>query len=313
VLALVLAGGSPSAATLAERYARAWAHRDWAALYSDLHLASPRQLSPERLAAIELHDDEVATVSGASIGRASAEQGGQVTVLVSVRTRDFRTLYEQFDLTIVPGGGAAVIRWDAAAEFPGLREGERLRRVDSAPSRGTLLARDGTPLAAVPSAANLIGDVGVATGSQLRRLLADGFPASTPVGLDGLEQLFQRRLAGRPGGVLYAGGRLLAATAPRPGVDVRTSISPPLQAQAVSELGASLGGVGAHEGELGESGTGAADYGDADEAGGGDVEDGIGTGTGVTVADGEETATKDEPPSGMDKVPSSDDAILNGV
>jgi penicillin-binding protein A len=252
VLALVLAGGSPSAATLAERYARAWAHRDWAAVYADLHLASHRELSPSRLAAIERGDGELATVSGASVGRASAELDGRVMVPVSVRTRDFRTLYEQFDLTIVPGGGAAEIRWNAASEFPGLQPGERLRRVDSTPSRGTLLARDGTPLADIPSAANLIGDIGAATGAQLRSLVADGFPASTPVGIDGLEQLFERRLAGRPGGVLYAGRRLLAATAPRRGVDVRTSISPALQSEAVSELGTSLGGIAAMDPATGE-------------------------------------------------------------
>ena len=46
-----------------------------------------------------------------------------------------------------------------------------------------------------------------------------------------------------PGGVLYGGRRLLAAAAPRRGADVRTSISPPLQALAVTELGASLGGI----------------------------------------------------------------------
>jgi peptidoglycan glycosyltransferase len=252
VLLLVLAGGSPSAATLAERYARAWAHRDWAALYADLHPASRGDRSPARLAAIERRDGELATVSSASVGRASAELDGRVTVPVSVRTRDFRTLYEQFDLTIAPGGGTAVIRWNAASEFPGLLPGERLRRVDSTASRATLLARDGTPLAEIPSVANLIGDVGAATGAQLRSLIADGFPASTPVGLDGLEQLFERRLAGRPGGVLYAGRRLLAATAPRRGVDVRTSISPALQSQAVSELGTSLGGIAVMDPATGE-------------------------------------------------------------
>ncbi|HEY1777768.1 MAG TPA: penicillin-binding transpeptidase domain-containing protein [Solirubrobacteraceae bacterium] len=252
VLVLVLAGGSPSAATLAERYARAWARRDWPALHADLSLASPGEPSLARVVAIERRDEELSTASSASVGRPSAEVDGRVSVPVSVRTRDFRTLYEQFELTIAPGGGDAVIRWNAAAEFPGLRAAERLRRVESAPSRGILLARDGTPLNEIPSAANLIGDVGAATAAQRQTLIADGFPASTPVGVDGLEQLFQRRLAGRPGGVLYGGRRLLAATAPRRGADVRTSVSPALQSQAVTELGTSLGGIAAMDPATGE-------------------------------------------------------------
>ena len=240
---LALSGGSPSPSTLAERYARAWARRDYAALYADLSPASRRKLSPSALAAIERRDGELATVSGASVGAASKEVGGEVTVPVRVRTRAFRTLYEHFALTIAPGGGPGVIRWGAAAEFPGLRAGQRLRRVATVPQRGRLLARDGTPLDATASAANLLGSVGAPSAAQARRLLEDGFPAGTPIGLDGLEALFQSQLAGRPGGVLYAGRRLLAATAPQRGSDVRTSISPPLQTLAVTELGASLGGI----------------------------------------------------------------------
>ena len=146
----------------------------------------------------------------------------------------------------------APIRWGAAAQFPGLRSGEHLRRVVTAPVRGTLLARDGTPLADVSAAANLLGSLGAASGAQEQALVAAGFPADTPVGIDGLQQQFQRRLAGTPGGVLYAGRRLIAAAAPRHGSDVRTSISPPLQALAVTELGTSLGGIAVMDPATGE-------------------------------------------------------------
>jgi peptidoglycan glycosyltransferase len=242
-VAVVLSGGSPSPSTLAERYARAWARRDYATLYADLDPASRTSLSRSGLAAIERHDDEVATVAGASVGAASEEIDGQVTVPVRIRTRAFRTLYEQFALRIAPGGGSAVIRWDEAARFPGLRTGEELRRVATAPRRGTLLTREGTPLDEDSAATNLLGSIGAPSASQAARLAQEGFPAGTPIGLDGFQALFQSQLAGRPGGVLYAGRRLLAATAPRPGADVRSSISPPLQALATTELGASLGGI----------------------------------------------------------------------
>jgi len=250
--ALTLGGGTPSPSLLAERYARAWARHDYGALYADLDRRSRGSLSPARLAALERRDAALATVTGASVGVAARESEGRVSVPMRVRTRLFRTLYEQFTLSIAGSSGAPRIRWNAAAAFPGLHPGETLRRLETMPRRGSLLARDGSALAALPSAANLIGDVGSASGAQLRDLLAAGFPPGTPVGTDGLELLFQRALAGSPGGVLYAGRRLLAATAPRQGSDVRTSISPPLQTLAVQELGASLGGIAVMDPATGE-------------------------------------------------------------
>jgi len=243
VVALSLGGGAPSPSLLAEHYARAWAREDYGALYADLDARSRRSLSLARLTAIERHDAALASVSGASVGIASRTSEGRVSVPVRVRTRLFRTLYERFTLSISSTGGALGITWGAPAAFPGLHAGERLRRVETMPRRGSLLARDGTALSALPAASNLIGSVGSASGAQLHELLAAGFPASAPVGIDGLERLFQHALGGSPGGVLYAGRRLLAATAPRRGSDVRTSISPQLQALAVQELGTSLGGI----------------------------------------------------------------------
>jgi hypothetical protein len=250
--ALTLGGGALSPSLLAERYARAWARHDYGALYADLDGRSRRSLSPARLAAIERRDAALATVIGASVGVASRASAGRVSVRVRVRTRLFRTLYEQFALSISSSSGAPRIRWDSAAAFPGLHPGESLHRVATTPRRGSLLARDGTALSALFSATNLIGSVGSAHGARLRQLLAAGFPASTPVGIDGLELLFQHQLGGSPGGVLYAGRRLLAATAPQRGRDVRTSISPALQTLAVQRLGASLGGIAVMDPSTGE-------------------------------------------------------------
>ena len=115
-----------------------------------------------------------------------------------VRTRIFGTLGALHARDHRPRRLAAV-RWGAAAAFPGLLAGERLRRVHSAPARGTLLARDGTPLGDLVSASNVIGTVGEAT-APARADGRGGFPATTAVGLDGLESLFQRQLGGRPGG-----------------------------------------------------------------------------------------------------------------
>ena len=60
-----------------------------------------------------------------------------------------------------------------------------------------------------------------------------GFPAGTPVGISGLEQAFNSRLAGQPGGELLAaqkgtGSRVLAHSKPKPGLPVKTTIDPTL-------------------------------------------------------------------------------------
>jgi peptidoglycan glycosyltransferase len=248
----VFGGGAPAAAALAESYAHDWALHDWTALYANLDSRSQSALPLARFVSIERQDVALATATRVSVGAASAAAGGRYNVSVRVRTRIFGTLDERFTLTLTGHSGSPKIHWNWPASFPGLGGAERLRRADTAPARGVLLARDGTPLSQLPSASNLIGDVGPASGSLLQRSVAAGFAPGTPVGLDGLEHLFQQELGGTPGGSLYAGNRLLASAAPRAGANVRTSISPALQALAVVELGTSLGGIVVMEPSTGE-------------------------------------------------------------
>jgi cell division protein FtsI/penicillin-binding protein 2 len=91
--------------------------------------------------------------------------------------------------------------------------------------------------------------VGGAGEEELPSLVRQGFSADTPVGVSGLEQAFNARLAGRPGGTLLAvsdsGGsaRVLARGEPRPGSPVKTTIDPALQESAVSALAGRSGGI----------------------------------------------------------------------
>jgi cell division protein FtsI/penicillin-binding protein 2 len=63
------------------------------------------------------------------------------------------------------------------------------------------------------------------------------------VGISGLEREFDAELAGRPGGELRAGDRVLASVAPRRGRAVRTTIDPDIQRAAVEALAGRYGGV----------------------------------------------------------------------
>ena len=248
-------GGAPqSAATLAESFVTAWARHDWVALYESVDRNTQASVPYATFAAGYDAAWSTATVTNASLVAGSVHAaGGSEVVRVRVRTRIFGTIAADFTLPMTGKGSDRRVLWYPNLEFPGLYPGERVHRVTVAPARGELLARDGVPLASLASTANIIGTLGPASGSQLAAQQADGFPAGTEVGTSGLQYVFQAELAGRPGGELFAGPRLIARAPAVAGRDVRTSIDPELQNEAVAELGSQAGGIvvmAPHSGEL---------------------------------------------------------------
>ncbi len=244
VIATTLGQGAPPGKLLAERFAQAWTKRDWRALYADVDPITRASVPYGEFASDYAHAWSTATVTAARIKRATRPEGGSEVVTLRIRTRIFGTLVQQFTLPLTGSGSSTRIIWHANLVFPGLYAGEVIHRVTVAPRRGELLARDRVPLAQLASASGIIGVTGSASGSQLARLEAAGFPAATQVGLDGLEYLFQDELAGRPGGELFAGPRLIAHTQPVQGVDVVTSIDPELQDDATTAFTAAQTGGG---------------------------------------------------------------------
>jgi penicillin-binding protein A len=168
-----------------------------------------------------------------------------------VDTKVWGLLSETLVVPYTGSGSAARVHFSDTVLFPGLRPGERLTRVISLPPRGTLLASDGTPLAEGPHrsspipdvADEIVGTLGPVPPSLTAAYEAQGYPADTQVGLDGLERIFQRRLAGRPGGTLLAGRRVLARAQPVPARPVTTTINPAMERNAVAALGGQYGGI----------------------------------------------------------------------
>jgi cell division protein FtsI/penicillin-binding protein 2 len=252
------AAGSPEKEA-AERFAEAWAHKDFAAMYRELNEASRRSVGEAAFATAYRTAAEVATLRTLEVGSAgdpSSENGEAVVPLpVEAGTVAFGDIAADLDIPYAEGG----VAWDPSLVFPGLEAGEHLEnRVDLAP-RAPILARDGTPLAEGPAeerehpigsaAIDVTGEVGEAAEEDLATLARQGFPPEAPVGVSGLEQAFNARLAGRPGGSLLSvtdeGGsaRILSQAEPRPGAPVKTTIDPDLQLSAVSALAGRAGGV----------------------------------------------------------------------
>jgi len=256
--------GSP-AEEAAERFVSAWERDDYAAMYNELNPASQ--------GAVELNDFAIAyreardlatlrSLDAKSAEDASSREGATVVpVPILAGTVAFGMVEEPVEIPYDEGG----IAWDASLVFPGLRTGEHLEsQIELAP-RAPILAADGTPLAEGPAEArahplgsssiDVSGEVGVPEAEdeegqeEAERRARQGFGPGTPVGVSGLEQAFNSRLAGKPGGSLLAvndgdgTARTIAEGDPVPGAPVKTTIDPDLQESAVSALAGRFGGV----------------------------------------------------------------------
>jgi cell division protein FtsI/penicillin-binding protein 2 len=250
--AIGIAAGSRDDQLVGERYVAAWSRADYHAMHALLAPASQRRWPLRRFE--RDHRRAAATGTLAAVraaGKVRREGDAAEVVPILARTRAFGTLKAELRLPVETVDGRHVVRWASELVFPGLRKGERLRRQTSLPARGTLQARDGTVLAEGsargsdlgPLAAEVAGRVGAIPPEDARRYEALGYPDGALVGLTGLEKQFEDRLRGRFGGVLRAGGRVLAHALPQTGSPVRTSIDPDVQRAAVEALAGRLGGA----------------------------------------------------------------------
>jgi peptidoglycan glycosyltransferase len=259
-IVLLAADGRPPAQVRADRFVSAWARNDYAAMRAEIAPADRRRTSLSRFTAAYRASATTATITSLRPGKAQAPKDGVVSVPMAVITRAFGVVRATLRLPIAGEGDDARINWAKRLTFPGVERGEQLERRTQLPRRADILARDGTPLAQGPErtsalgsvAAAIVGELGPMPVERLAALRARGFPDDARVGITGLERVFDERLAGRPGGVLLAGGRTLAATLPRPAPAVRTSIDPDVQRAAVEAKGEYVGGVAAVRPRTGE-------------------------------------------------------------
>jgi hypothetical protein len=243
------AGGSPDRA-VAARFTQAWQRGDWAAMWGLTNARTQRTRSVTAFASAYRAAAATATASGVRFGRPRRGRDGVVAVPAVVRTRAFGPVRATLALPVAGGPDGTRVTWSERLLFPGLGPGERLRRQTVLPPRAALLFRDLTPLAEGPDrhsplavASAIAGSLGPAPAEDATRLQAAGLPAGAPVGISGLERVFDDRLRGTPGGVLYAGSRVLARRAPRQAAAVRTTIAPHLEADAVQALAGRYGGI----------------------------------------------------------------------
>jgi cell division protein FtsI/penicillin-binding protein 2 len=251
VVLVALTGGRPVEEQGAERFVAAWSRGDYAAMHAELTPAARRARRLADFSADYRRAAATATATAFHPGKVGKLRDGIVAVPMTVATRAFGTVRATLRLPFAGDGDAARVAWSKNLTFPGVGRGQRLDRSMRLAQRADILARDGTPLAAgadrsspLGAAATAIsGDLGAAPPESAARLRELGAPDDAPVGLSGLERIFQEDVAGRPGGTLRAGSHVLATSEPKAAPAVRTSIDPRVQRAAVDALGSQFGGV----------------------------------------------------------------------
>ena len=236
----------------ARDFTRASERNDYAAMHRLLSAGAQRRFDRRELQ--RAYEQAAATATSASIDALDpeGERGGRVTVPVLARTRVFGTLRRNLKLPVADGR----VEWAPHLAFPGLEPNALLSRTSDVPDRGTLLSRDRKVIAEGPADARdsplgpLSGSIaGSLSAEETPRerlaLYARGFPRNHPVGQNGLEHAFESELAGRPGGQLVAGGRVIARSRPRKAQPVRTTLDTKLQEAAVAALAGRFGGIAA--------------------------------------------------------------------
>ena len=258
ILGLIVGGGSDSETErVAREFSAAWQDQDYAAMHRLLTADTRAAVSREQLASA--YRDAAATATTRRLSIADPDTDGEVARLpVTAHTAVFGPISGPVELPVVAGA----VDWRPHLVFPGLPVGATLDRRTTAPERARLLAGDGQVLAEGPAdargsplavASSIAGALEPpADAAEQEALYARGFPEDTPVGVSGLERVFEHRLAGRPGGELLAGDSVLARSTARPGKAVRTTIDPSVQEAADIALAGRLGGVAALDPRSGE-------------------------------------------------------------
>ena len=220
-------------------------------MHAELSPADQRAIPLRRFTESYRAAATTATATAFRHGEVGEADGDVVSVPMTVTTRIFGTLRAPVRLTFSGEDDDKRVAWAPNIVFPGLALDERLERSTQLPRRADILARDGTPLAQgqdrtspiTDVAASIVGELGEPPAERVAHLGELGYPADARVGTSGLERVFEERVAGRPGGELRAGTRMLARTLPRPATAVRSSIDPAVQRAADTAKGARLGGV----------------------------------------------------------------------
>lgn len=209
--ALVTARGGSQDSDKASEFVTRWSKGDYVGMYELLDASSRENIAFATFANAYREAAQTATTKRITPGN-SHGSGDDVSVDLGIQTETFGTFDESLRLRFGGEGEKRGIAWESRIVFPALKAGEQLNSTLSPTTRGAVLTRNGTPL----------------TDEALRSQL---------------DTIFDSRLGGRPGGQLYAGGRVIARAQAVAGKNLRTTIDPTIQQVATATLAGRYGGI----------------------------------------------------------------------
>ena len=245
-------GASSRAERVARDFGSAWAKGDYGAMHRLLSRDARDRFDIRSFRGAYENSRRIATSTTMRVAAPEGERGGTVPLPVTVRTRVFGMVRGEVRLPLHEDA----VEWEPHLVFPGLQKGESLARRTTAPKRAAILSVDNKTLAEGPAGLRTspLGELASSVAGTVERtddraerlrLFERGFSGDTPVGATGLERIFEEQVAGRPGGVLKAGERILARSEPKAAGPVRSTIDTRVQESAVTALAGRVGGIAA--------------------------------------------------------------------
>ncbi|NUO99142.1 MAG: cell division protein FtsI [Nonomuraea sp.] len=223
--------GTP--AETAQRFAAAWQAGDKAAMTAEL--ATPQQLTAydqQRTAlAVESAAVKLGTITE-SDGRARAPYTATLT-LKNVGSWSYEG---QIDLVVADR--AWKVDWKPATLHPSMTAGAAFALKTNWPQRAEITDASGERIdtgAVGGSVQQLVGFLDKATKKDVAKL-GSSYKAGQAIGRGGLQETFQKRLAGTPATQIQLGGKTLGTIEGTEGKALETSLDPRTQAAAVAAV-----------------------------------------------------------------------------
>jgi hypothetical protein len=234
------AEGSPD--ETATKYLEAWARDDIAAMRSlvDTPPADFEERHGRLVAGLRV------TNARFKLGTVREQPDGSVTASfeATMSLTGMKPWRYKSALKLVGKDDRWLVEWTPRTVHPDLVSGARLVRGTAWPKRAAILAADGSALntrAKALGATQITGSLGPATAEDLEEL-GEPYKADDAVGHGGLQEAFERQLAGSPGDaiqVVAADGKVrktLRREGGKAGKAVRTTIDPKVQAAAAKAI-----------------------------------------------------------------------------
>ncbi|GAA3224331.1 penicillin-binding transpeptidase domain-containing protein [Actinocorallia longicatena] len=217
----------------AERFLDAWQRKDY---------ASMRALTDGAPADLEIRagwDGLGVTAQSFRLQGVGKNEDAVAAYRADLTLGENRTWSYDGTFGFVRRDGKWLVRWTPAVLFPGLAEGQKIVASRAFPDRAKITGADGSSLTGSPSGSvqQLVGPVGAATDKAAAELGAP-YRKGDPVGLDGLQRQYQKRLAGTPAvavGIVDAEGnrvKTLKTFGGGAGRPLKTTIDPKIQKAA---------------------------------------------------------------------------------